>query len=188
MEDSTLERVKDAEGVSKDRAWHEWMMIAVGLTGLLSIMAIIVSVVALGSTSSNSNATPAAAAAPASATVAAPPPTAVKLIVKSDAEHAKKGPDAQWHDAFLPADFTVKPGQSVDVTVYNYDSGPHTFTAPDLGVNAVIPGATGSAPHQTTFKFTAPSKSGSYQWWCSDPCDPWAMGHQGFMQGSVTVS
>lgn len=189
MDDPTPDVRDETDATSKERAFHEWMMIGVGLTALMSIMAIIVSMVALSSTSGNDNGSAQAAASstPASAPAATPPPTAVKLIVKADDEHGKKGPDGTWHDAILPASYVLRPGQTVNVTAYNYDSGPHTFTAPTLGVNAVIAGGSDKAPHETTFKFTAPSQPGSYQWWCSDPCDPWAMGQQGFMQGTVTV-
>jgi hypothetical protein len=38
--------------------------------------------------------------APASA---APTTASISLAVKSDTEHAKKGSDGNWHDAFLPA-------------------------------------------------------------------------------------
>lgn len=109
------------------------------------------------------------------------------LVVKSDAEHARKGSDGAWHDAFLPADFTVKAGQRVTVTVLNYDDAQHTFAASGLGVNAVIPGGGASKPGKLTFTFTAPAKAGSYQWICAMPCDPWAMTHDGFMRGHVRV-
>src|SRR4029079_6149694 len=33
----------------------------------------------------------------------------VKIVVKSDEEHGKLGPEGTWHDAFLPADFSVDP-------------------------------------------------------------------------------
>ncbi len=103
-------------------------------------------------------------------------------------EHARRGPDGKWHDAFLPADFTVRPGHKVTITFNNYDGGAHTFTSPAMGVNAIIPGG-GSvgAPHKTTFTFTAPTKPGKYAWYCAVPCDPWAMAHDGFMRGYVTV-
>jgi plastocyanin len=187
MEDTTRDRNNQTEAPPKETIWRQWMMVSIGLTALMSVLAIIVSMVALGSTSASSPAPASAATSAASAPAAAPPPTSVKMIVKSDSQHGRKGPDGAWHDAFLPADFQVRAGQTVNVTVVNYDTGPHTFTAPTLGVNAVIPAATGNAPAQYTFKFTAPSQAGSYQWWCSDPCDPWAMGHQGYMQGTVTV-
>jgi plastocyanin len=179
---------------SKERAWHEWMGIAVGLTSLLSIMAIILSVVAVSASSSGNvaQAAPMASAnsgVPSASAVPVAKPEAVKLAVKADVEHARRGPDGKWHDAFLPADFTVHAGAQVTVTVTNYDSGPHTFTSPSLGVNAIIPGGgTLTAPHQMTFTFTAPKKAGKYQWWCAVPCDPWSMAHNGYMRGFVTVA
>lgn len=188
-----------ARSGERERAWHEWMMVAVGLIGLLAVMAIIVSVVALSST--NPSTTPAmgaggtmtmngqppgrSAAAPATTTA---PAERVTLSIKADSEHGRLGPDHQWHDAFLPADFTVQPGATVTVTVLNYDSGPHTFTAPRLNVNAIIPGGSLNAPQRVTFKFTAPSKPGRYAWMCMVPCDPWAMDHDGYMRGYVTVA
>jgi plastocyanin len=179
---------------SKERAWHEWMGIAVALTSLLSIMAIILSIVAVSASSSGNvaQAAPAASAnsgVPSASAVPVAKPEAVKLAVKADDEHGRRGPDGKWHDAFLPADFTVHPGAQVTVTVTNYDGGQHTFTSPSLGVNAIIPGGgTLTAPHQMTFTFTAPNKAGRYQWWCAVPCDPWAMAHNGYMRGFVTVA
>ena len=194
----TPERPMNAAAPTEDRAWREWMMIGLGLTGLLSILSTVVAVVALAS--------PGAQSAPASARVIsmmASPPRApssappsgttdtVKLSIKSDDEHGRRGPDGKWHDAYLPAHFTVHAGEKVTVTVYNYDTGAHTFTAPTLGasgpVNEMIPAGSEAAPHRTTFTFTAPSKPGNYVWWCAMPCDPWAMAHIGYMRGYVTV-
>jgi hypothetical protein len=45
-----------------------------------------------------------------------------------------------------------------------------------------------SAPTHATFTFTAPNKPGKYAWWFAVPCDPWAMAHDGFMRGYVTVT
>lgn len=111
----------------------------------------------------------------------------VKLVIKSDDEHAKKGPEGTWHDAFLPAGFSVKAGAVVRVTVYNYDEGEHTFTAADLGANVAFPPGTKAKPSVTTFTFHAPSKAGEYEWLCALPCDPWAMNQTGYMRGVVTV-
>ncbi len=180
---------QDENGRDKDRAWREWMMVSVGLTGLLSIVGTIVAVVALASTNpSRENVTVAATPAAQVAAIAQPAPQSLKILVKADDEHGRLGPDHQWHDAFLPADFAVHAGATVTITFYNYDSGPHTFTAPSMNVNQVIPGG-GSlgAPKVVTLTFTAPSKPGTYQWWCSVPCDPWAMSHDGYMRGHVTV-
>ena len=112
----------------------------------------------------------------------------VSLSIKSDEEHAKKGPEGTWHDAYLPAAFTVPAGATVRVTVHNYDEAQHTFTDPGLGVEQMISAGSASEPSTTTFTFTAPSKPGSYEWHCMMPCDPWAMSHLGFMKGTVTVA
>jgi plastocyanin len=111
----------------------------------------------------------------------------VKLVVKSDEQKGKKGSDGNWHDAVLPADFSVEAGDVVHVTVYNYDDMPHSFTSPGLGTNATIAAGAEEKPSKTTFTFHAPQKAGSYEWLCTIPCDPWAMSHEGFMRGSVTV-
>jgi plastocyanin len=146
-----------------------------------------------GSSSNNSEeATSAAKNAQAPATTSQSAknlaPAAIKLVIKSDEEHAKKGPEGEWHDAYLPANFSVDPGQQVNVTVYNYDEGAHSFTSTALGVNAIIAAGSEKSPHKATFSFTAPAKAGKYEWWCALPCDPWAMEHKGFMRGEVTVS
>lgn len=112
----------------------------------------------------------------------------LKLVVKSDEEHAKKGSDGNWHDAFLPADFSVGAGSLVRVTVYNYDDSEHTFTSTGLGTNVTIAAGSESEPAVTTFTFRAPEKAGRYQWLCALPCDPWAMAHDGYMRGHVTVT
>lgn len=173
----------------KERAWHEWMGIAVGLSALVAIVSLIVGLAALGSTSTKVEVITAAgpAAAPAAAT---PSPRAetIGVSIKADSEHGRLGPDRQWHDAFLPADITVGAGDRVTLTLTNYDSGPHTFTSPALGVNQVIPGGGSlSTPHVVTLTFLAPKKGGRYAWWCAIPCDPWAMMHDGYMRGFVTV-
>jgi plastocyanin len=92
----------------------------------------------------------------------------------------------------------VLQGAEVTVTVYNYDEGPHTITAPKLGLNVTIPGARdeeNGVPSKKTFTFTA-SKAGKFSWWCSLPCDAgqkfWDMKHptkkNGFMAGLITVT
>lgn len=112
----------------------------------------------------------------------------VILNVKSDAEHGKFGPAGNWEDAFLPANFSVRAGETVTVTVYNYDDMPHSFTSQSLGVNRVIAGGTARRPTKVTFTLIAPSKTGRYLWWCALPCDPYSMATIGFMRGYVTVS
>jgi hypothetical protein len=90
-------------------------------------------------------------------------------------------------------------GQKVDLTIINYDEGPHTLTSTPLGVNFQYPGAKSpGVPSVTTFSFTATS-TGVFRWWCALPCDAgqkgWAMttgsdgqvGQLGFMGGFITV-
>ena len=111
----------------------------------------------------------------------------VTIVIKSDTEHGKKGPDGKWHDAFLPASFSVQRGAKVTVTVLNYDDSMHTFDVPGMHVNQMIMGGSASKPHKTTFTFTA-AKAGKFLWHCDPKCDPWAMHHVGFMRGYVTVT
>lgn len=170
-----------------DQAWREWMMVGIGWTALLAAIAVIISLVAV--TSSNPHTTTVLAAA---GSTPVGKPEAVKLVVKSDDEHGRRGSDGKWHDAFLPADFTVHAGDRVTVTVLNYDTSPHSFTSSSLGpgglINQTIAAGSANAPSTTTFTFTAPSSPGKYSWWCAMPCDPWAMAHDGFMRGYVTVA
>jgi hypothetical protein len=120
----------------------------------------------------------------------------IALVVQAD---MLLGPDNQTHDAFTPCNFTVYAGQTVDLTVYNYDDAPHSFTSSTLNVNFQIPGtATLGVPMVSAFQFTE-SKAGTYRWWCSLPCDTedagWAMtngtdgqpGQINYMGGYVTV-
>jgi plastocyanin len=86
--------------------------------------------------------------------------------------------DGKGHDTYIPSQFTVKAGSTIKVTVSNYDEGPHTFTSPDLGVNATIAPATNAdkkIPSKTTFTFTA-KKAGKFRWYCALPCDAKAAG------------
>jgi hypothetical protein len=110
----------------------------------------------------------------------------VTVLVKSDDEHAKKGPDGKWHDAFLPAYPRVDAGRPTRLVFVNYDGGAHSLVAPGLGLNVRIPAAHGSTPGRVAVVLRA-KKAGSYDWWCASPCDPWAMTHDGYMRGSIVV-
>lgn len=103
----------------------------------------------------------------------------------------KKGPDGKMHDAFAPADFTLKEETPVRITIYNYDNMPHSLTAPELGLNIQAAVATADGrPGVTTVTFT-PTKAGDFHWFCTDPCDlengGWAMNQDGYMQGTIHV-
>ena len=113
-----------------------------------------------------------------------------------------KGPDGKPHDVMIPTNFVVKAGVPFTMTVTNYDEGPHTITAPEMGLNAQIkPGNEVSkdniVPVKTTFTFTA-QKKGVYRWYCALPCDEghgaWDMqtgyggpDKEGFMAGYFVV-
>jgi plastocyanin len=153
------------------------------LLALLALGALALALSACGGSSNSSGEASANAGSGSS-----PAAENVKLVIKTDEEHAKKGPEGTWHDAYLPADFSVKAGTTVHVTVSNYDEAPHSFNAADLGANAMIAAGSESKPSTTTFTFHAPKKAGRYAWFCAMPCDPWAMAQQGFMKGYVTVT
>jgi plastocyanin len=104
---------------------------------------------------------------------------------------AKLGSDGKLHDAFINGDIKITQGQSVTLHFLNYDGGEHTYTSADLGLNVKIKGTkTKGQPAETTYTFT-PSKTGTFNWMCADPCDgensQWSMTHQGYMQGTITV-
>lgn len=138
------------------------------------------------------------------------------LTSKMAAKKGYLGPDADGHDTFMLSNLSsgearqsqtrsnlnVKVGDTITVTVTNYDEGPHTFTAPGLGVNATIAPATNPTkgiPSKTTFSFTA-KKAGKFRWYCMLPCDAkhgsWAMTSDadggtdrvGYMSGYVVAA
>lgn len=128
----------------------------------------------------------AALAAPHTTTIVTPEDVTMVIV-----PGVRLGSDEKLHDAFTPTDFTARAGQEVVVTVYNYDTGTHSFTAPALGLNVVFPAAPrNGVPAVKTFRFTV-EKAGSYQWLCVLPCDSdakgWAMSHQAYMAGTVTI-
>lgn len=65
----------------------------------------------------------------------------------------------------LPVHFAVEPGLPTHVTFVNYTRTFHTFTAPGLGVTALIRPAHGATPTRTTVTFTA-RDFGVFDWAC----------------------
>ena len=131
----------------------------------------------------------ASAAGTSAATPAAPSPAGaqhVSLKVNPPPLYGVKNPHGTVVDAFVPADFTVRVGKPVVVTVLNYDSMPHTWTAGGLGVNEMVPSGGPHSPSKVTFTFT-PKSAGAFTWQCETPCNPWSMTHMGYMEGTVTV-
>jgi plastocyanin len=156
-------------------------MKAIRIGGLIAVGIIAVALMAGPSTRS--------AALAARHASAALPAERVNMVVVPG---VRLGPDKKMHDAFTPTDITAVAGQKIVVTVYNYDTGPHSFTAPALGLNVVIPGARqNGVPAVKTFSFTV-KKAGSYKWLCVMPCDDvakgWAMRHENYMAGTVTIT
>jgi heme/copper-type cytochrome/quinol oxidase subunit 2 len=89
------------------------------------------------------------------------------------------GPDGRKHDTFRALDpTTVKVGQTVTISVTNYDDMPHGMAFPDLNVNKMIPAGKEGQPSVTTFNLTL-TRAGSFRWYCPVPCDGdnklWAM-------------
>ena len=73
------------------------------------------------------------------------------------------------------ANFAVRPGVPVTLTIRNYTREAHTFTAPSLGLNVKITPGSATAPTVTRFTLVAPY--GVFAWHCTD-CP-------GDMQGKV---
>ncbi|WP_027417297.1 cupredoxin domain-containing protein [Aneurinibacillus terranovensis] len=112
----------------------------------------------------------------------------VSLVINPD---YKLGPDGNRHDAYTPGDFTVHAGQPVELTIINYGKNKHPFVSPNLGINVPVTGRKAAGdPGIFTTTFT-PKKSGKYQWNCMMPCDgkynDWAMAHDNYMMGFITV-
>lgn len=104
---------------------------------------------------------------------------------------SKLGPDGKKHDAFINGDIKITQGQKVTLHFYNYDDGTHTYTSSDLGLNITIKGSVKKGePAETTYTFT-PDKTGTFAWFCADPCDgqngQWSMSNDGYMKGHITV-
>ncbi len=131
--------------------------------------------------SSATGSAPAAGAAPAGAV------QDVSLVVDPPPLGGRKGPDGHVYDAFVPATFSMKVGVTAKVTVLNYDTLPHTWTSPGLGVNTMVPAGSSTSPSRTTFTIH-PTKAGTFSWYCATPCDSFAMKTNGFMRGTVTVT
>jgi plastocyanin len=154
------------------------------VVGFLLALAAIAAVVFAGH---YDNTAAAASGSGQSAAVSAAVPqrtTGVTWSMYADSNQKVKGPDGKWHDGMIPGNPTVPAGK-VTVTVYNYDTSMHTINSDALGLAEHIPPARGNTPGKLTFTFTA--APGKYQWYCVEPCDPWAMTHNGYMRGYIKV-
>lgn len=96
--------------------------------------------------------------------------------------------DHKIHALTSNADFKIKAGEKVSLTITNTDDDmTHSFTAPKLGIDVKLPPARNGKPYIKTVTFTAP-KAGTLEWYCSVPCDPKAMTTDGMMRGIITVT
>ncbi|HZC99370.1 MAG TPA: hypothetical protein VFA46_03995 [Actinomycetes bacterium] len=117
------------------------------------------------------------------------PPNAqrVQLVVNPPPLGGVRNPAGEVVDGFVPATFRMQVGVPVAVTVLNYDDMPHTWTSAPLGVDAAVPAGSARSPSTTTFVID-PRAAGTFAWRCMTPCDAWAMAHDGYMRGTVTVA
>ena len=131
--------------------------------------------------SSSSSASTAAASAPR-----IPAAVAVKMTIDAPPLGGVKGSNGGVDEAYVPGALTMTVGTTYDVTILNYSKDGHTWTLPDLNVNAVVPVGSISSPSVTHFTVT-PKKAGTYQWFCAVPCEKWSMATNGFMRGYIVV-
>lgn len=230
IEDRLEELEREERELERRTDGYQWnhaiALVAAGVSLLLALVAIVIAVNAdnrtpvasnsstAGMAGAMSSAMSSAGSGSSAAASSAAPAKSITLSMKPD---SKRGSDGKTHDAVLPtADLSVKAGQTVRLTIYNYDDMPHSFTSPGLargiaipagmqqmqgtaqdlkampmagmGVDKTIPGGTDKAPSKTVITFTAPSKPGTYIWYCRLPCDPFSMAHDGYMRGHVTVT
>src|SRR5262249_7522784 len=106
------------------------------MNGRYLVIAVAAGLVA-GGLLTNAAAQRAALAAPPHAAAVLPPARVALVIVPG----VRLGPDGKMHDAFTPTAVTALVGQRLILTVYNYDRGRHSITAPALHLNALIAAA-----------------------------------------------
>ena len=114
----------------------------------------------------------------------------IVLTIKEYDDAPTALPDGSPYNAVAGGTETVN---GVAVTNVSNADIAHTFSIPELGINAPLPKAAEGGVATIVFTFTA-TKAGSYVWRCFTPCggDPKGMGGsmatKGWMQGNVTVA
>ncbi|HLI32848.1 MAG TPA: hypothetical protein VKU89_08935 [Solirubrobacteraceae bacterium] len=125
---------------------------------------------------------------PADFTVHAGVPVRI-TIVNHDGGTAPLSAAMQMYDAVAGGEETLNGAR---VTTVENKKVAHTFTIPELGINAVIPAAPEGSTNTVTFSFT-PKKAGTFEWHCYAPCGEGkegmsgAMSTSGWMEGRLTV-
>jgi plastocyanin len=102
-----------------------------------------------------------------------------KTVDLSVSPGIKPGPGGKLHDAFSVTNFTVRAGKPVTLVIDNTDNAKHSITASAAGVNIVV------RPGVHTYTLLV-HKQGRFEWICAFPCDPYSMGHVGYMRGYIT--
>lgn len=91
------------------------------------------------------------------------------------------GADGKLHDAFSVTNFYARAGQPVKLVINNTDSATHSIVSPGAGVRIIV------KPGMHTYTLLV-RKAGRFQWFCSYPCDPYSMAHDGYMRGYITAT
>ena len=106
-------------------------------------------------------------------------PAVQPVVFLSVSPGIKPGPNGKLHDAFSVTNFEVHAGHAVKLVINNTDTAPHSITAPGAGVNILV------RPGTHTYTLLV-RKTGRFQWYCTQPCDPYSMSHNGYMRGFIT--
>jgi len=93
------------------------------------------------------------------------------------------GPDGNHYDTIVPANYVIKVGVPVHLTIINYDEGPHTMTSKGLGIDIQVKAgheqSNGDVTPGTTEATFTPTAKGNFRWHCTLPFDRggkfWAM-------------
>ena len=88
-------------------------------------------------------------------------------------------------DRIVEPNFAVAAGVPVQLRIRNYTHEFHSFTAPGVGVSALVKAARGHAPATTVVRFT-PKLVGTFDWDCVI-CPSGKHGHPHRMGGRIYV-
>ena len=108
-------------------------------------------------------------------------PTVQATVDLTVSPGVKPGLDGKLHDAFSVTNFYVHAGHPIRLVINNTDSAPHSISAPAAGVNIMV------TPGTHTYTLLV-RKAGRFEWYCTMPCDPYSMSHDGYMRGFITAS
>ncbi len=148
------------------------------LAGVGILAALLISMVALVQSSEREEAR-AASQAVAEETAGLPP--VAKVVVLKVIPEGKLGPEGEKHDEFTQTEFFVKVGRPQELRIDNTDSVLHSIDSPEAGIDIVV------MPGTHTYTLLV-KRAGTFLWFCTFPCDTWAMQNPGYMMGRITAS